>query len=103
MANYQTLKAAINAVIKANGNKEITGTVLNEVLLAMVNSLGAGYQFAGVATPSTNPGTPDQKVFYIASQAGTYTNFGGAVVSDCIAIFEWNGIWTTWKQIAYVS
>jgi hypothetical protein len=71
MANYQSLKAAINAVIKANGNKEITGTVLNEVLLAMVNSLGAGYQFAGVATPSTNPGTPDQNVFYIAMQAGT--------------------------------
>lgn len=95
MANYQSLKAAINAVIKANGNKEITGTVLNEVLLAMVNSLGAGYQFAGVATPDTNPGTPDQKVFYIASQAGTYTNFGGAVVSDGIAIFKWNGMWTT--------
>lgn len=95
MANYQSLKAAINAVIKANGNKEITGTVLNEVLLAMVNSLGAGYQFAGVATPSTNPGTPDQKVFYIALQAGTYTSFGNTKVPNGITIFIWDGSWTS--------
>lgn len=95
MANYATLKAAINAVIKANGNKEITGTVLNETLTAMVNSLGANYQFAGVATPSTNPGTPDQNVFYIAGQAGTYTNFNTIVLPDGVSILKWNGSWSS--------
>lgn len=77
MANYATLKAAITAVIKQNGNNEITGALLQQALLSMIDSLGENYDFAGVATTSTNPGTPDQNVFYIAYAAGTYANFGG--------------------------
>ena len=95
MAQYATLKAAINAVIKANGQKEITGTVLNEVLTSMVNSLGANYQFAGVATPSTNPGTPDQNVFYLAGQGGTYTNFNNIAIPNGISFLIWNGSWSS--------
>lgn len=95
MANYATLKAAIDAVIKANGQREITGTVLNQTLNAMVNSLGTNYQLAGVATPSTNPGTPDQNVFYLAFEAGTYTNFNATVLSAGISILMWNGSWSS--------
>lgn len=95
MANYASLKAAIQEVVKTNGNKEITGALLQQSLLAMINSLGAGYQYAGIATPSTNPGTPDQNVFYLASTAGTYTNFGGIVLADGeIAILKYNGAWS---------
>lgn len=94
MSNYSSLKATINANIKTNGNQEITGSVLNSVLTAMVNTLGAGYVYAGVATPSGNPGSPDAKVFYIAATAGTYTNFGGLVVSDGeVAILKWDTAW----------
>lgn len=95
MANFANLKAAINAVIKANGQREITGEVMNQVLTAMVNSLGSNYQFAGVATPSTNPGTPDQNVFYMATQAGTYTNFSAIVLQDGISILLWDGSWSS--------
>ena len=95
MANYQQLKAAIDQVIKANGQKEITGPVLNNTLKAIVNSLGANYQLAGVATPSTNPGTPDQNVFYIAGQAGTYANFGGIAIHDGVSVLKWNGSWSS--------
>ena len=63
MSNYNSLKATIDANIKQNGNQEITGQILNSVLNQMVTTLGAGYQFAGVATIDTNPGTPDAKVF----------------------------------------
>lgn len=95
MANYATLKAAIQQVIKTNGNEEITGALLQQSLLAMINSLGGYYQFAGIATPSTNPGTPDQNVFYLASTAGTYVNFGGLVLADGeIAILKYNGAWS---------
>ena len=73
MAAYDTLRAAIDNYIKANGNKEITGTVLNDILNAMVSALGADTRFAGVAVPSTNPGNPEGNVVYFASQAGTYT------------------------------
>lgn len=95
MANYATLKGAIQDVVKTNGNNEITGALLQQSLLAMINSLGANFQYAGIATPSTNPGTPDQNVFYIASTSGTYTNFGGIVLADGeIAILKYNGNWS---------
>lgn len=60
----------------------------------MVASLGDGYQFKGVATPATNPGTPDQNVFYIASEVGTYSNFGLSVGENEVAVFLWNGSWS---------
>lgn len=91
---YSTLKAAIQAVIKQNGNNEITGPILQQALLSMINSLGDGYQFKGVATPATNPGTPDQNVFYIASEVGTYSNFGLSVGENEVAVFLWNGSWS---------
>lgn len=94
MANYANLKTAIANVVKTNGNNEITGALLQQTLFAMVNSLGADCQFAGIATPTTNPGTPDQNVFYIASQAGSYSNFGGIQLGvNDVAILRWKGVW----------
>lgn len=85
MSNYANLKSAIQSVIKANGNNEITGQLLQTELLAMITTLGYGYQFMGIASPDTVPGTPDAKVFYIAYAPGTYTNFGGiAVTGLCV-------------------
>lgn len=97
MANYNNLKTAIQAVIKANGNQEITGDILRNSLMSMINSLGAGYQFMGVATPETNPSTPDQKVFYIANGKGSYANFGGINVDEdevVLLIYD-----DTWKKL----
>ena len=97
MSDYSSLKATINANIKANNNHEITGAITNSVLNAMVDSLGAGYQYKGVATP-TNPGsaqTPDYKCFYFATTPGTYTNLGGLVVADGeVAILKYDTSWT---------
>ena len=98
MANYAILKAAIQSVIKQNGNNEITGNLLQQALVSMITSLGDGYQLAGIAhlTPAqTDPGTPDQNVFYIVSEPGTYSNFGGLIVADGeVAIFKYNGTWS---------
>ena len=96
MSNYNNLKTSIDANIKQNGNQEITGPILNSVLNQMVNILGTGYQFAGVATldPATEPGTPDAKVFYIANGKGTYTNFGGLeVTEDDVVVLYWDSAW----------
>lgn len=96
MANYSTLKAAVADVVKANGTRAITGANLQAVLLSIINSVGGGgYIFKGVATPSTNAGTPDENVFYIASQQGTYVNFGNIVLTaDEVAVLKYNGSWT---------
>ena len=93
MANYATLIAAIQSVITQNGNNEITGPILQQTLISVVNSLGSGYQFIGIATPETTPGTPDQKVFYIGA-SGTYPNFGPAVIPDGnLAVFYYDSSW----------
>lgn len=94
MANYATLITAIQQVIKTNGNNEITGAILQSSLLSMINSLGAGYQFVGLATPSTNPGTPDIREFYIANGAGTYSNFGLTVNDGEFAILVFDSQWS---------
>lgn len=90
MANYQELKRAIADVIKTNGNQEITGAILQNVLKSMVSVIGENATFAGIAIPGTNPGTPDANVFYIAAETGSYPNFGGSkVITDNeIAIFN---------------
>ena len=80
--NYANLISAMSAVIKANGNNEITGNLLQQVLRAIINSLGQGYQFMGVATAATDPGTQDARLFYVAEGPGTYSNFGPLTVPD---------------------
>ena len=42
----------------------------------------SGYLYAGIATPNTNPGTPDGLVFYIATQPGVYPNFNYSEVTN---------------------
>lgn len=98
MANYQLLKADIDAKVYENAKQKITGENLNAVLNAMVTTLGAEYQFAGVATIDTNPGTPDAKVFYIANGKGTYEKFGGInVTEDDVVVLYWD---TAWHKVA---
>lgn len=95
MANWDNLKSAIQDVIKENGNEEITGQVLQNTLLSIVNNLGENATFAGVATPTTNPGTPDGVIFYIATQQGTYQYFNNLVVNKGeTAMFLYKTSWT---------
>ena len=72
---YDQIKESIKAVIKENGNYEITGNVLQAVLLSMVDTLGPEYQFLGIATKSTVPVVVEGNSFYITAEVGTYTNF----------------------------
>lgn len=163
MADFSSLKQTIRNYIKQNGNEEITGDILQDVLLAMVTTMGdgainnlvtalqdeftarqnqdailngnisaeatarqqadtalggridglqtaingintklaEGYIYAGIATPSTNPDTISGKVFFIAVQAGTYTNLGGIVVAYGVTILKYNGsAWSSEQVLA---
>lgn len=68
----------------------------NKVLDDYIQHLKKTSTFAGIATPTTNPGTPDGPVFYLATEAGVYANFNGISVADGEAIIlQWNdGAWT---------
>lgn len=63
----------------------------------LFNSISNNATFAGIATPDTNPGTPDGPVFYITAQAGTYSKFGGLSVTDTeVAVLKYNG--SSWSK-----
>lgn len=94
--NYSDLLTIIAENITSNNQKAITGLITRNVLTAMVNSLGAGYQFMGFATTETNPGTPDQRVFYIAIENGTYQYFNNLEVTG-LTILYWSNSWS--KQL----
>ena len=100
MANWTILKEAIANVIKTNGNQEITGQVLQSILTNIVNAVGENATFAGVAVPTTNPGTPDGPTFYIPIVSGSYPNFEGLVhdAEGQIAIFVTTNNNTSWKK-----
>lgn len=95
MANFNELKAAVNAVIKQNGNEEITGNVLQNTLDTIISTVGKNRTFVGIATPSTNPGTPDANVFYLATKPGIYPNFSGIEVTEGVVVLT-NNASNTW-------
>lgn len=99
MANYSELLNDINAAIYENNDQEIDALEVRAILREMVTSLGSGFLFKGIATPSGPTGTgtyePDQNVFYLATTAGTYTYLGGLVVAAGeVAFLCYDGTWT---------
>lgn len=92
---YVLLKAAVDSALPTNAANAITAAAHRTILKDSIDVVGS-LQFAGVATPSTNPGTPDGKLFYMTLEAGTYTNFGGLVVAiDELTFLKWDGlVWT---------
>lgn len=96
MTNWTKLKKAIADVIKTNGNQEITGAIMQQTLMSVVDNVGNNAQFAGVAVPSTVPADTDGNVFYLASTQGIYPNFSGIKVDTSeMAVFTKNtaGTW----------
>ena len=94
MGDFSSLRNAITEVIKQNGNEEITGEVLQFILLEMVDGLGEGYRFVGMATPMTEPREMDGPAFYLAGVGGVYPNFGVSVPQG-ISALKWDG--TEWS------
>lgn len=72
---YRILKNLVESVIKPNGNNEITGQIMQDVIMAVINAFGTGYQFIGVADDETEPTLSDGKQLYLCGE-GDYTNFG---------------------------
>ena len=93
VTNLDIVQGKGNSLTSAMSQKAVTdefGTI-QDAIASIVN---AGYVFAGVATPSTNPGTPEAKVFYIADGKGTYANFGGLeVTEDEVIVLKYDTAW----------
>lgn len=68
---------ATSAVYSAPGESSFPNMPLDNIL----DALNQGYQYMGKASPSTNPGVFNHKVFYLASETGTYSYFDDITVS----------------------
>lgn len=90
--NYSNLMDVVNARIRANGRREITGDVLNDVLRAMVVELGAGYQLGGTIRPGDKPKDEDLRVAYLAVEPGMYLYAGGFEVTE-LSLITYGAEW----------
>lgn len=68
---------ATGAVYSPQGASSFANMRLDQIL----DALNQGYLYMGKATPTTNPGSYNHKVFYLASEAGTYPYFDNINVS----------------------
>lgn len=85
-------------IVAEKNRAEGAETQLNNLITGIKNNINNGYVYAGIAMPSTNP--VSGKVFYIAMAAGTYTNFGGQVLTQGINILRYNGsVWSNQQFI----
>lgn len=97
------LRETINNITEVSGSTTsanivtidtIPNTSSSNVQQAL-NELFKNSSYAGIAIPTTNPGIPDGPVFYIATEAGTYSNFNNISIADGeVVILEWKGSWT---------
>lgn len=92
----------ISSNITDNNSGDITAEKLRETLNSMVeytpeieNVNLDGYLYISAATPSTTPVTlkGSEKVFYIATEEGDYSNFGVGNISKLSIIKSENGSW----------
>lgn len=94
--NKQEITNLINSTIIDNDNGLITAETMRDVLNAINEGTGDGYTYIGVATPSTTPIplTGNEKVFYIATEEGDYSNFGVGNITELSIIKSENGNWS---------
>lgn len=81
---------ATSAVYSAPGESSFPNMSLDNIL----DALNQGYQYMGKATPTTNPGVYNHKVFYLASDPGTYSYFGNIEVSSLTVLKTSGNGWT---------
>lgn len=90
-----------NAVVEGGGvvivNDLTTGGTNKALSAEMGKELSNGYQYIGIATPDTVPMVTTAKIYYEASEVGTYANFGGIKINNGeVAYLKWNG--TKWLK-----
>ena len=66
----------------------------NQTVGSILGALDQGYQYIGVASPSTSPISATHKIFYLASEEGTYSGFGGISVSGLTVLKNSGSGWS---------
>lgn len=78
---WTNLIAQIGANIYTNLIKKVSGDTVRDQIVDVVNNLGNGYVYKGVATISTTPPEIEGDLAWTASAIGTYTDLGGVEIA----------------------
>lgn len=97
------LLVAIDSTPTQNSNGLVTSGGVFTAIKTVADKLAEGYLYKGIATAATDPSTPSTKVFYIATAAGTYTNFANTQVSEGITILKYDGTNWTKEQVLFLD
>lgn len=81
--SYELEKPSSNEYVTQASEIGHNGDPLGTIIDSMATN---GYKFGGFVTPSSSPISGAEKYFYIATQNGTYINFGGVVLNNETAI-----------------
>lgn len=91
-ATSETFKVNISVDLSTYATKDALAQVKGSV-----DNLLLGAVYGGIASRTTNPGTPKTKVFYLPTEVGEYPNFGYlSVVENEIAFLYYDG--TNWTK-----
>lgn len=104
--DIEQLNERIDENVNTNGQRAITGAILNSSLKDITNIIGKGRRFAGTLYPDNAEPDHDDSVFYLAMNKGTYfpsIPLPLEIERDGIYVVHWNfyiGKWTR-ELVAY--
>lgn len=91
--DIKLLKETIDENVNTNGQRAITGAILNSTLKNIADTLGQGRSYAGTINPSSVEPDHNDAVFYIATEKGTYftdAQIPVVIDRDGVYIVYWN-------------
>ena len=104
--DIEQLNERIDESVNTNGQRAITGVILNHTLKDIAETLGQGRSYAGQIYPSSAEPDHDDSVFYFATGKGTYfqqTELPLEIEMDGIYVVYWDfyiGKWMS-RLLAY--
>ena len=109
MANWENLIQEVSDVIKPNNSQAITGQVLQNSLINIIEKLGEGATFRGLANEVTNPADKhfDGPSFYIFKNSRdssvTLANFSRVLIDAYAISILISEDGTTWESIEFAK
>lgn len=91
--NDLPLRGYNGTIVQETGNDE--NAVMSQK--AVTDLINSGYLFKGIASPDTDPGTPDGKICYMAIMPGDYTNFDMSITCKGLYLIYRPSISSEWS------
>lgn len=99
--DIELLNETIDENVNTNGQRAITGAILNSTLKGITNIIGKGLRFAGTLYPDNAEPDHDDSVFYLAMKKGTYfpsIPLPLEIERDGIYVVHWNFYIGKWMR-----